>query len=46
MGTHASRGETAAAVLAAFVEQAKASGFLAEALMSNRIEEAWVAPAA
>lgn len=46
MGTPASRGEAAAAVLAAFVEEAKASGFVAEALARHGIEGASVAPAA
>ncbi|WP_295550024.1 transporter substrate-binding domain-containing protein [uncultured Pseudacidovorax sp.] len=46
MGTPASRGEAAAAALAAFVEEAKASGFVAEALARHGIEGASVAPAA
>ncbi|MET3515109.1 polar amino acid transport system substrate-binding protein [Pseudacidovorax sp. 1753] len=46
MGTPTSRGEAAAAVLAAFVEEAKASGFVAAALARNGIEGASVAPAA
>lgn len=45
MGTPASRGEEAQAFLAAFVEEMKASGFVAEALKRHRIEGAVVAPA-
>jgi polar amino acid transport system substrate-binding protein len=46
MGTPASRGAEAAAALSAFVEEMKASGFVAEALKRHRIEGAAVAPAA
>lgn len=46
MGLPASRGEEAAAALAAFVEDMKASGFVAEALARHRIEGGDVAPAA
>ncbi|CAN7388938.1 transporter substrate-binding domain-containing protein [Variovorax sp. LjRoot130] len=46
MGTPASRGAEAAAALAAFVEEMKASGFVAEALARHRIQGASVAPAA
>jgi len=46
MGTPTSRGEAAAAALAAFVEQQKASGFVAEALKRHGIQGAAVAPAA
>ena len=46
MGVLRSRGEQAAAVLADFVEQKKASGFVADALARHRIEGASVAPAA
>ncbi|WP_295527886.1 transporter substrate-binding domain-containing protein [uncultured Pseudacidovorax sp.] len=46
MGTPASRGEAAAAALAAFVEEAKASGFVAQALARHGIQGASVAPAA
>jgi len=45
MGTPASRGAEAAAALAAFVEEMKASGFVAEALARHRIQGASVAPA-
>ncbi|QGW83028.1 transporter substrate-binding domain-containing protein [Variovorax paradoxus] len=45
MGTPASRGPEAQAVLAAFVEEMKASGFVADALERHRIEGAIVAPA-
>ena len=45
MGTPASRGAEAAAVLARFVEEVKASGFVADALARHRIEGASVAPA-
>ncbi|RZL61470.1 MAG: ABC transporter substrate-binding protein [Variovorax sp.] len=44
MGTPASRGDEAQATLAAFVEEMKASGFVAEALKRHRIEGAGVAP--
>ena len=46
MGLPAERGEVAAQVLAAFVESAKASGFVAQALQRHGIEGAIVAPAA
>jgi polar amino acid transport system substrate-binding protein len=46
MGTPKSRGAEAAAFLAAFVEEMKASGFVADALARHRIEGASVAPAA
>ncbi|VTU26572.1 ABC transporter substrate-binding protein [Variovorax sp. PBL-E5] len=46
MGTPASRGDEAAAALSAFVEEMKASGFVADALKRHRIEGAIVAPAA
>lgn len=46
MGTPASRGSEAQALLAAFVEEMKASGFVADALKRHRIEGASVAPAA
>jgi polar amino acid transport system substrate-binding protein len=45
MGCPRSRGPEAAAALAAFVEEMKASGFVAEALARHRIEGAAVAPA-
>src|SRR5205085_1850340 len=45
MGCPRSRGPEAAAVLAAFVEEMKASGFVAEALERHGIEGASVAPA-
>ncbi len=45
MGTPASRGAEAQALLAAFVEEMKASGFVADALARHRIEGAIVAPA-
>ena len=45
MGTPKARGPEAAAALAAYVEQMKASGFVAEALARHRIEGASVAPA-
>lgn len=45
MGCPRSRGEAAAAALAAFVEEMKASGFVAEALKRHGIEGASVAPA-
>jgi polar amino acid transport system substrate-binding protein len=46
MGIPAARGEVAQEVLAAFVEFAKASGFVAAALARHGIEGAVVAPAA
>jgi polar amino acid transport system substrate-binding protein len=46
MGTPASRGADAQALLAAFVEEMKASGFVADALKRHRIEGAIVAPSA
>lgn len=46
MGTPASRGAPAATALADFVEEMKASGFVAEALARHRIQGASVAPAA
>ena len=46
MGVPASRGDAAAAVLARFVERAKASGFVAAALERHSIHGAVVAPAA
>jgi polar amino acid transport system substrate-binding protein len=46
MGCQRSRGTAAAALLSAFVEEAKESGFVAEALQRHRIEGASVAPAA
>jgi polar amino acid transport system substrate-binding protein len=46
MGTPASRGEQAAAALAAFVEEMKASGFVTEALARHRVQGASVAPPA
>ncbi|MEY2660527.1 MAG: hypothetical protein RLZZ123_1699 [Pseudomonadota bacterium] len=46
MGMPASRGEAARGALAAFVEQMKASGFVAEAMQRHRIAGASVAPAA
>ncbi|WP_321818373.1 MULTISPECIES: ABC transporter substrate-binding protein [unclassified Paraburkholderia] len=46
MGVARSRGEQAAALLADFVEQKKASGFVADALARHGIEGASVAPAA
>jgi polar amino acid transport system substrate-binding protein len=45
MGCQRSRGEAAARELAAFVEEMKASGFVAQALANNGIEGASVAPA-
>ena len=45
MGCPKSRGEAAAAALAAFVEEMKASGFVAQALDRHGIEGASVAPA-
>lgn len=44
MGCPKSRGEEAAATLAAFVEEMKASGFVAQALARHGIEGASVAP--
>lgn len=44
MGTPASRGPEAAAALAAFVEEMKAGGFVADALARHRIQGASVAP--
>lgn len=44
MGTPASRGAEAAAALAAFVEEMKVSGFVADALARHRIQGAIVAP--
>jgi polar amino acid transport system substrate-binding protein len=46
MGVPKRRGEPAARTLAAFVEEMKASGFVAEALRRHGIEGASVAPAA
>lgn len=45
MGLPSARGAAARALLAQFVEQAKASGFVAEALRRHRIDGAAVAPA-
>jgi polar amino acid transport system substrate-binding protein len=45
MGCPRSRGEDAAAALASFVEEMKASGFVAQALARHGIEGATVAPA-
>lgn len=45
MGTPASRGPEAGAGLSAFVEEMKASGFVAEALRRHRVQGASVAPA-
>ena len=44
MGTPASRGARAQALLAEFVEQVKASGFVADALARHRVDGATVAP--
>jgi len=44
MGTPKSRGEDAARFLAAFVEEMKASGFVADALKRHGIAGASVAP--
>ncbi|WPH11993.1 transporter substrate-binding domain-containing protein [Variovorax paradoxus] len=44
MGTPASRGAQAQALLSSFVEEMKASGFVADALERHRIEGAIVAP--
>jgi polar amino acid transport system substrate-binding protein len=46
MGTPKGRGEKVAATLAAYVEEMKASGFVAEALKRHGIQGASVAPAA
>jgi polar amino acid transport system substrate-binding protein len=46
MGTPKSRGSDASTYLAKFVEEMKASGFVAEALHRNGIQGASVAPAA
>lgn len=46
MGLPASRSETAAAALAAFVEEMKSTGFVAEALTRHRIDGGEVAPPA
>ena len=46
MGVPKSRGAEAAALLTAFVEEMKASGFVADALARHGIEGASVAPAA
>jgi polar amino acid transport system substrate-binding protein len=46
MGVPKSRGPDASAVLSAFVEDMKASGFVAQALARHRIQGASVAPAA
>ncbi|NEE47386.1 ABC transporter substrate-binding protein, partial [Streptomyces sp. SID8455] len=46
MGIPAARGTAAQEALASFVEEMKASGFVAEALERHRIEGALVAPAA
>ncbi|MBH1964701.1 MAG: ABC transporter substrate-binding protein [Comamonadaceae bacterium] len=46
MGTPTSRGQAAADALSKFVEESKASGFVAEALARHRIQGASVAPAA
>ena len=46
MGLPAARGDAAARALSAFVEQAKASGFVAAALARHGIQGALVAPAA
>lgn len=46
MGLPRTRGEEAARVLSAFVEDAKASGFVAQALAAHAIQGATVAPAA
>lgn len=45
MGVHKARGEQAAEVLRLFVEEMKASGFIAEALARHNIKGASVAPA-
>jgi polar amino acid transport system substrate-binding protein len=46
MGTPKNRGEEASRTLQAFVEQAKASGFVADAMERHRIAGASVAPRA
>ncbi|MEO7114456.1 MAG: hypothetical protein ABIZ18_01220 [Caldimonas sp.] len=46
MGLPTARGAAAADALAAFVERAKASGFVASALVRSGIEDALVAPPA
>jgi polar amino acid transport system substrate-binding protein len=46
MGMPKSRGDAAANELRAFVEEMKASGFVADALKRHNIEGAAVAPAA
>ena len=46
MGTSVRRGPEALALLATFVEEMKASGFVADALTRHRVEGATVAPAA
>jgi polar amino acid transport system substrate-binding protein len=46
MGVPKSRGTAAADALRAFVEEAKASGFVAQALARHKIVGASVAPAA
>ena len=46
MGLPAGRGEAAQAALKAYVERAKASGFVAQALQRHGIEGALVAPPA
>jgi len=46
MGLPKGRGAAARGLLAAFVEEMKASGFVAAALARHRIEGASVAPAA
>ena len=46
MGVQAGRGEAVERELAAFVEEAKASGFVAEALKRHGIQDAGVAPPA
>ena len=46
MGTPASRESKAGAALSAFVEEMKASGFVAEALARHKVQGASVAPAA
>jgi polar amino acid transport system substrate-binding protein len=45
MGCPRARGEAAAQALAAFVEEMKASGFVAQALARHGVEGASVAPA-
>jgi len=46
MGLPKGRGQAAADYLHAYVEQQKASGFVADAMKRHRIEGASVAPAA